>query len=113
MKRHTNAILAVITALLLGGSALAQQATRDKPAPAAQEKPMSMADMMKGCQEHCQATTKSIDQVTNTIDEAMASNDPAKMRAALVQARKPLVDMKQHMNMCMSMMKMMGNVPGK
>ena len=92
---------------------LAQQPTRDKPAQAAPEKPMAMGDMMKGCQEHCQATTKSIDQLTRTIDEAKASNDPAKMRAALDQAGKPLSDMKQHMTMCMNMMKMMENMRGK
>jgi plastocyanin domain-containing protein len=32
------------------------------------------------------------------------------MRSALDGAQKPLAEMKQHMNMCMSMMSMMGNM---
>lgn len=72
-----------------------------------------MDDMMKGCREHCQATTKSIDQMTKMMDEAKASNDPAKMRAALDQAQKPLAAMKEHMNMCMNMMSMMEKMHGK
>ena len=50
---------------------------------------------------------KTIDQLTGTIDDVKASNDPAKMRAALDQVQKPLADMKGHMNGCMSMMSMM------
>jgi hypothetical protein len=46
------------------------------------------------------------------MNEAKESNDPAKMRAALDQAQKPLADMKQHMTMCMNMMGMMQNMHG-
>jgi hypothetical protein len=67
----------------------------------------------EGCREHCQATTKSIDQMTKTIDEAKASNDPVKMRAVLDQAQKPLAEMKNHMSMCMNMTNMMEKMHGK
>ena len=108
MNRHQG-ILAIGVAALLSVSIMAQSQT-----PSGQQTPstqraqsMSMPDMMKNCQEHCQSTSKTIDQLTRTIDEAKSSNDPAKMRAALDQAQKPLADMKEHMNMCMNMMSMM------
>jgi hypothetical protein len=113
MTRHMNALLAIAAALLLGGAALAQQDQQQKP-PMTQSKPqMSMDDMMKGCREHCEQTSASIDELMKTMDEAKQSNDPAKMRAALDQAQKPLADMKQHMNMCMNMMGMMQKMHGK
>ena len=88
MRGHTNTFLAIGAALLLGGSALAQQEPQQKP-PTTQGKPqMSMDDMMKGCREHCAQTSASIDRMTQSMDEAKQSNDPAKMRAALDQAQK-------------------------
>jgi hypothetical protein len=112
MTRHMNARLAIAAALLLGTSALAQQDQQQKPMT--QSKPqMSMDGMMKGCREHCQQTSASIDELMKTMDEAKQSNDPAKMRTALDQAQKPLAEMKQHMNMCMNMMGMMQKMHGK
>ena len=112
MKRYTNRFLAIGAALLLSGSALAQQNQQQKPST--QGKPqMSMDEMMKGCREHCEQTSASIDRMMQTMDEARQSNDPAKMRAALDQAQKPLAEMKQHMNMCMNMMGMMQKMHGR
>jgi plastocyanin domain-containing protein len=73
---------------------------------------MSMQDMMANCREHCQKTSASIDQLLGRIDEAKKSNDPARLRSALDEVQKPLTEMKNHMNMCMSMMSMMGNTMG-
>lgn len=118
MKRHANTFLAIGAALLLGGSALAQQEQQQKP-PVTQSKPqmpmgdMSMDGMMKGCREHCQQTSASIDRMMKTMDEAKQSNDPEKMRAALDHAQQPLADMQQHMKMCMKMMDMMQKMHGK
>jgi hypothetical protein len=103
-------LLAIGAAVFLTVSVVAQSqpsSPQTTPPSAQQSQTMSMADMMKGCQEHCQTTSKTIDQLTRTIDEAKASNDPAKMRAALDQAQKPLADMKAHMDGCMNMMSMM------
>ena len=99
----------LVTLLLGTGAAIAHQT--GKPSQKADQ--MSMGDMMKGCREHCQATMKSISQLSTTIDDAKASNDPAKMRAALDQAQKPLTEMKRHMDMCMQMMNMMEKMHGK
>ena len=113
-KRQANTFLAIGAALLLGGSALAQQEQQPKASTMTmQEKPqMSMGDMMKGCREHCQQTSASIDRLMQRMDEAKQSNDPTKMRAALDEAQKPLADMRQHMSMCMNMMGMMQKMHG-
>ena len=106
-----HGLLAIAAAAILTVSVVAQsqpssgQATPSQPAQRGQT--MSMPDMMKNCQEHCQATSKTIDQLTRTIDEAKASNDHAKMRAALDQTQKSLAQMKEHMSGCMNMMSMM------
>jgi hypothetical protein len=103
--------VAIAFAALLSVSLIAQSQAPSVPqaqTPSAQRsQTMSMPDMMRSCQEHCQSTSKTIDQLSRTIDKAKASNDPAKMRAALDQAQKPLADMKQYMAGCMSMMSMM------
>jgi hypothetical protein len=101
-------ISVVIVSLLLGLSAAAQQTSK----PAQKSDPMSMDSMMAGCREHCQTTMKSMAQLAKTIDDAKASNDPAKMRAALDQAQKPLSNMREHTDMCMNMMKMMEKMHG-
>ena len=73
---------------------------------------MSMDEMMKECKEHHQSAMKSIDQMTKMMDGAKQSNDPAKMRAAIDQAQKQLIEMKEHMTMCRNMMGMMEKMQG-
>lgn len=105
--------VAVVLVTLVVAVAQGQSAPQtQKPAKPA-EQTMSMGDMMKGCREHCQATTRSIDQMTKMMSDARNSKDPAKMQAALDQAQKPLTEMKEHMNMCMNMMSMMEKMHGK
>ena len=110
MSRHQG-FLAIGAAAFLSASIMAHAQApsgQQKQTPSTQySQAMSMPDMMKSCQEHCQVTSKTIDQLTRTIDDAKASNDPATMRAALDQVQQPLADMKGHMNGCMSMMSMM------
>ena len=113
MMKRFSVIAAVVT--LFGIGAVAQQQSR--PAQqSGQQQPaqgqMSMDDMMKMCREHCETAMKSNDALAKTLADARASNDPAKMRAALEQAEKPLADMRQHMNMCMNMMTMMQKMQG-
>jgi hypothetical protein len=73
---------------------------------------MSMDEMMKRCSEHHQAMTKSVDQLSKTLEAAKQSNDPGKMRAAIDQTQKHLSEMKEHMSMCGNMMSMMEKMPG-
>lgn len=112
MKRHANAILVIGVALLLSGAVLAQQNQQQKPPPTQSKPEMSMDSMMKGCREHCERMSASMDRVMQMMEEAKQSNDVMKMRAALEQAPKPLSDMKQHMTMCTSMMGMMEKMHG-
>ncbi|HEY9466426.1 MAG TPA: hypothetical protein VIR54_25190 [Vicinamibacterales bacterium] len=116
MTRHRG-FLVIGAAVFLTVSVVAQSQPSSGQTTSSQSQQrgqtMSMADMMKNCQEHCQTTSKTIDQLTRTIDDAKASNDPAKMRAALDQAQKPLAQMKEHMNGCMNMMSMMQKMQQK
>jgi Mg2+ and Co2+ transporter CorA len=73
---------------------------------------MSMDDMMKQCSEHHQAMTKSVDQMSKTLEAAKQSNDPGKMRAAIDQTQKHLSEMKEHMSKCENMMSMMEKMEG-
>jgi hypothetical protein len=47
-----------------------------------------------------QAAMKSIDQMNTTMEGAKRFNDPATMRAAIDQAQKQLMEMKEHVTMC-------------
>ena len=104
MTKIISAVLLTLAlALILSIYGVAQQ-------PASSPKTMSMDQMMEQCRQHCESTMKSLDSLKKTIADAKRSNDPVKMRAALDAVEKPLAEMGDHMNMCMSMMKMMGNM---
>jgi hypothetical protein len=103
--------ITIIMSLALAFGIAAPAAPQQSAEPTQQKQPgkqmMTMDEMMQECRKHCQETTKSIDQTTGQ------SNAPARMRAALDQAQKELVGMKNHMSMCMSMMDMMEKTHGK
>lgn len=75
-----------------------------------------MMGMMKECRKHCQETTSAMGKLSQVIEDAKRSNDPAKMRAALEQVEKQHAGMDQHMSMCMRSMgemeKMHGSMGG-
>ncbi len=104
----------VAAALMLSGAMAARSQT--PPANPGQKSGqmmnMSMDDMMKQCREHCSAAQKQMTDLTKKLDEARDSNDPTKMRAALQDAQKPMMDMKNHVDQCMHMMDMMQNMGG-
>jgi hypothetical protein len=88
---------------------------KQQPSHKSEMKPMgktSMGEMMKECREHHQSMTKSVDQMSKTLEAAKQSNDPGKMRAAIDQTQKHLSEMKEHMSMCGNMMSMMEKMPG-
>lgn len=109
MIERRNSVLALVVGVAVAlGAGAGTFARQDKP----RGQTMSMDDMMKNCREHCQATSKSIAQMSSAMNDAKQSNDPSKTRAAIDQAQKPLADMKDHMKMCMDMMSMMQNMHG-
>jgi hypothetical protein len=102
-----------LTIILAGHEVPGQE--KQQPSHKSEMKPMqkmSMDDMMKECSEHHQAMTKSVDQMSKTLEGGKQSNDPGKMRAAIDQAQKQLSDMKEHMTMCGNMMSMMEKMQG-
>lgn len=112
MKRTklVNVVFAsAIAVVLAGGFVAAQQPQKGEMKSMGN---MSMEGMMKECNEHHQAMTKSLDQATKTLEGAKQSNDPGKLRAAIDQAQKQLVDMKEHMSKCGNMMNMMQKMQG-
>ena len=111
MMKTTLTVTAAIGAALIFSFSLLAQQPQENPQQH-QGQMMSMDYMMKGCREHCQATTASIDKTLSSIAEAKKTNDPAKMRAALDQVEKPLAEMRSHMGMCMNMMNMMKPMQG-
>ena len=103
----------ILTFLLFVQLASGQE--KRQPADKTESKPMqkmSMDQMMKDCMQHHQSVTKSIDEISKTMEGAKQSNDPAKMRTALDQAQKQLTEMKEHMSMCSNMMGMMEKMEG-
>jgi len=107
------AVMIFALAFALAAFVAAQQPTE----PGQQKQPgkqmMTMDEMMKECRKHCRETAESVDQTAKTLEDAEQSNDSARIRAALGQARKSLADMKNHMSMCMNMMDMMEKMHGK
>ena len=102
-----------LTFILAGHEVLGQD--KQQPSEKSETRPMGkmpMDEMMKQCSEHHQAMTKSVDQLSKTLEAAKQSNDPVKMRAAIDQTQKHLSEMKEHMSMCGNMMSMMEKMQG-
>jgi hypothetical protein len=115
MKPLRVSLFAGIVAAFILAAQLAPGQEQQRPAQKGESKTMEkkpMEGMMKECSEHHQAMTQSIDQMSNTLEEAKQSNDPAKMAVAIDQAQKQLADMKEHMSMCGNMMNMMQKMQG-
>jgi hypothetical protein len=117
MKRPkiVNTVIAGAFVITLRSSFLAAQQPppqQEQPSQKGEMKSMGMGGMMKECSEHHEAMTKSIDQMTKTLDGAKQSNDSGKMRAAIDQALTQLGEMKDHMAMCGKMMNMMQKMQG-
>lgn len=97
-------LLVGFAVLVLGASVAAQQGGRSQ----ASGGQMSMADMMKGCRDHCDRTSKGMDEMAAAMKAARDSKDPAAMGKAMDRMDTSMADMKEHMGMCMRMMDMHG-----
>ncbi len=93
--------------LVLGASVAAQQDGRSQQQPAGVGQ-IPMADMMNGCRERCDRTSKGMDEMASAMKAARDSSEPAAMRGAMDRMDKAMADMKEHMGMCMRMMDMHG-----
>src|SRR5574341_1121343 len=110
---RASTLPAVIMVFATSGVAFSQE---KQPSPSTGQmksmEKMPMDEMMKKCSEHHKAMTKSVDQLSKTLETAKQSNDPGKMRAAIDQTQKHLSEMKEHMSMCGNMMSMMEKMQG-
>jgi hypothetical protein len=93
---------------------LGNVAAKDKESPAAtkQSGGMTMMDMMGKSNMSCMATSDSLESLSKAVQEALKSDDKAKMKAALQRTDAHIAQMKSHMTMCMDMMNMMGGMMG-
>lgn len=73
---------------------------------------MTMMDMMGKSNMGCMATRDSLDALSKEVQDAIKSDDKAKMKAALQKTDAHFAQMKSHMSMCMDMMNMMGGMMG-
>ena len=115
MKRLRAPLIAVFVFTFMLVSQQAPGQEKQMPSQKGQTKSTEMPmdhQSMKDCMQHQQAAMKSIDQMNTTMEGAKQSNDPAKMRAAIDQAQKQLIEMKEHMAMCRNMMGMMEKMQG-
>lgn len=112
MTKSTNGLLILTSVTLLAVSVGAQQSSgQTKPPQPGTQGQMSMGDMMKGCREHCERSSKAMEQISSAVEAVKASTDPAAMRSSMDRIEKSLADMREHMGMCMRMMDMKQGMP--
>jgi len=116
MKRIRVPLFAVVVFTFMLARQQAPGQEKQMPSQKGQMKPMDNMPLdhqtMKDCMQHQQAAMKSIDQMNTTMEAAKQSNDPAMMRAAIDQAQKQLMEMKERMTTCRNMMGMMEKMQG-
>ena len=111
MKQLTHAAMAITAATFLALPVFAQQpnagANRSMQGMQMNGGNMSGNGMMQGNRKNMKSMMNNNSKTLKDIEAVKASNDPAKMRAALDEAEKALKPMNEQMNKCMSMMDMM------
>jgi hypothetical protein len=113
-KENTmKSIYCTALALMLALAAAGNVAAKEKEASAAKQGGgMTMMDMMGKSSMSCMTTSDSLESLSKAVQEALKSDDKAKMKAALQQAEAHIAQMKNHMSMCTDMMNMMSGMMG-
>jgi hypothetical protein len=118
MTHQINAALVLGAAFLLAAGACRAPEMEHHPEP---DRPgdmpgamgaMSMGEMMEHCREHGEAAMDSAERMDSMIEEALASEDPARMRSSLEETRRHLAAMRERMAQCMTMMEGMEHMHG-
>jgi hypothetical protein len=94
------------------GAALAKDKDPGMGQMGSKESGMSMMDMMGKSNMSCMATRDSLDALSKEVQDAIKSDDKAKMKAVLQKADGHFAQMRNHMSTCMDMMSMMGGMMG-
>lgn len=92
----------LMTALVAG--AAGTQNPKENPA---QDKRANYLEYLAKSKKEVTAISTGVDDLLKTVNEAKASNDHAKMKAALEASAKHLVEMKEHAANCMKHMEHM------
>lgn len=111
MKVRAILLVVAISTTITAGL-FAQSAKGPSTEPQKGSQMMSMDDLMNQCREHCSKASKSMNDMMRMMNDAKQSNDVNKTRTAMDQMQKPMAEMKEHMNMCMSMMDTMQKMHG-
>lgn len=107
MKRAVTISFAFALAIAGGAYSTTEPPPQRAAQQAAQPKSMDampMHEMMRQCMGHCQVMSDAAGKLRSTVAQARASNDPAKMRAALEQVQAHFAAAEQRMAGCMNMM---------
>ena len=97
-------LLAVLSGAVLAAALGIAQETTPKPQRKGGMQMGGMMGMQKECHRHCQPTLDAMKNLSQVVADARASNDPAKMRAALEQVEKQHAEMNKHISVCMRSM---------
>ena len=99
MARKNRSMILAVASTVLFWIAPALAAPHE---PKGQGKPMND---MAACHEHHMQASASLDKAIALLDQARKSGNVAQKDQALEQVRQQLTETKQHMSMCMDMMK--------
>lgn len=108
MKNRFQFVAAVLLMSSIAGTGLAHAAgSQNQKENPAQDRRLNQLEYLSKSKKDIVALSTGIDGLLNTVKEAAASNDKAKMKAALVASEKHLIEMKAHSESCMKNMESM------
>lgn len=105
-------MLAIAIVALVGCSRISQQASSaksQKPEQVEQSSPrgkhvfLSPTDLAKELQQHCGKAHSAMQELTNLLNNASQTSDPAMLRRFVQQAQAPAAEASQNMQTCMTM----------
>ena len=100
----TRNILSGILMMAMVAGAAGTQNTKENPG---QDRRLNYLEYITMSKKELAAISTGVDALLKAVNEAKASNDKAKMKAALEASAKHLVEMKEHAANCMKHMESM------
>ena len=114
MKNRIQFIAGVLLMASLAGNGLSHAAGTQNPKEnAAQDRRVQHLESLSKSKQDIGAISTGIDALLKTVKEAAATNDKAKMKAALNASEKHLTEMKAHTESCMKNMESMESMESR
>lgn len=104
MHMKTRNLFSGILMMAMVAGAAGTQNPKENPA---QDRRLNDLEYLSKSKREVTAISTGVDALLKTVNEAKASNDPAKMKAALEASSKHLGEMKEHAANCMKHMEHM------